>query len=510
MAENSGLDFGKGVDVDRVSEGGMVEGKVGDEDVLLMRRGSEFVAIGAHCTHYGGPLVQGLIVSDEIRCPLHHACFSLKTGEVLRNPAFDPISCWRVEQVGNTVFVREKLPPPSAKVSSRTEAEAHPESIVIVGGGAAGMAAAVALRREGYQGPLTMLSADSDLPCDRPNLSKDYLSGGAPDDWMPLRPTDFLADQKIDLVLNARVASIDPQTKEVKVEGGKTYRFGALLLATGAEPITIPVPGADDSQLFYLRSWADARRMIKAATNAKQVLIVGSSFIGLEVAASLRQRGIAVHVAAKEGEPLERVLGKEIGKSIRELHEAHGVVFHRGETIARVEGRRAILTKGTVIEADFLVFGVGVRPSVALAETAGLKVDNGVVVDEFLETSAKGIFAAGDIARCPDARTGQHTRIEHWVVAERMGQTAARNMLGRRERFDAVPFFWTQHYDVAVKYIGHAEKWDAVESDGSPQSKDCAVTFKLADRVLAVATIGRDLENLKIEADMEARPSEIQ
>jgi 3-phenylpropionate/trans-cinnamate dioxygenase ferredoxin reductase subunit len=505
MAENNGLDFGKGIGVDRVSEGGIVEGKVGDEDVLLTRRGSEFIAIGAHCTHYGGPLAQGLIVRDEIRCPLHHACFSLKTGEVLRNPAFDPIPCWRVEQVGNTLFVREKLPPPDAKVASRADAAARPESIVIAGGGAAGMAAAITLRREGYQGTLTMLSADSDPPCDRPNLSKDYLSGNAPDDWMPLRPADFLANQKIELVLNARVAVLDPQKKEVTLDNGKTYRFGALSLATGADPVKIPVPGADNSQLCYLRTWADARSLIKRAATAKQVLIVGASFIGLEVAASLRERGIAVHIAAREGEPLERVLGKEIGQSIRELHEAHGVIFHRGETIARLDGRKAILTKGTVVEVDFVVPGVGVRPDVALAEKAGLKVDNGVVVDEFLETSAKGIFAAGDIARWTDARSGQPTRIEHWVVAERMGQTAARNMLGLRERFDAVPFFWTQQYDLTVRYIGHAEKWDAVEMDGSPQSKDCAATYKLGDSALAVATINRDLQNLRAEAEMEGR-----
>ncbi|HXS13843.1 MAG TPA: FAD-dependent oxidoreductase [Acidobacteriaceae bacterium] len=504
MAENDGLDFGKGIDVDRVSDGDLVEGKVGDEDVLLVRRRSEFIAIGAHCTHYGGPLAKGLVVGDEIRCPLHHACFSLKTGEVLRNPAFDPIPCWRVEQVGNTLFVREKLAPPTAKVASAADVQAHPEPIVIVGGGAAGMAAAITLRREGYQGRLTMLSADSDPPCDRPNLSKDYLSGDAPDDWMPLRPADFLTDQKIDLVLKARVASLDPQKKELKLENGKTYGFGALLLATGAEPVTIPVPGADDSQLRYLRSWADARSLIKAAAAAKQVLIVGASFIGLEVAASLRKREIAVHIAAREGEPLERVLGKEIGKSIRELHESHGVVFHKGETIERLDGRKAILTKGTAVEVDFVVLGVGVRPAVTLAEKAGLKVDNGVVVDQFLETSAKGIFAAGDIARWPDARSGKPTRIEHWVVAERMGQAAAKNMLGRKERFDAVPFFWTQQYDLTVRYTGHAEKWDSVEMDGSPQA-NCAASYKLAGEVLAVATIDRDLQNLKAEAEMESR-----
>lgn len=506
MADKDGLDFSKGVTIGRIPDGGFVEGKMGDDDVLLTRRGSEFFAIGAHCTHYGGPLAQGLVVGDEIRCPLHHACFSLKTGEVLRNPAFDPIPCWGGEQVGDTVFVREKLPPPEPrKVSQKEKAQLHPESIVIVGGGGAGMAAAVTLRREGYEGPVTILSADSDPPCDRPNLSKDYLSGNAPDDWMPLRPADFLAQQKIELVLNSRVASIDPKKRELTLEDGKARSFGALLLATGAEPIRISIPGADESQLHYLRSWSDARNLIKKTAQAKQVLIVGASFIGLEVAASLRERGIAVHVAARDGEPFEHVLGKEIGKSLRELHEAHGVVFHTGETIAQLDGRKAILTKGTVVDVDFVVLGIGVRPAVGMAEKAGLKVDNGVVVDEFLETSEKGIFAAGDIARWPDPQSGKLTRIEHWVVAERMGQTAAKNMLGRKDRFDAVPFFWTQQYDVAVKYIGHADQWDAIEMDGSPQAKDCAASFRAGGRVLAVATINRDLQNLRAEEEMEHR-----
>ena len=503
MAENDALDFGKGINVDRVSDGGIVEGKVGNDDVLLIRRGSEFVAIGAHCTHYGGPLAKGLVVGDEIRCPLHHACFSLKTGEVLRAPALDPISCWRVEQVGDTLFVRDKLPQPAPIVASAAEARAYPGSIVIVGGGGAGMAAAVTLRREGYQGPLTMLSADGDQPVDRPNLSKDYLSGNAQEDWMPLRPAEFFAEQKIELELNSRVASLDPRKKEVSLENGKTYGFGALLLATGAAPVRIPVPGADDSQLFYLRSWADSRQLIKAATGAKQVLIVGASFIALEVAASLGERGLAVHIAVREGDPLEPVFGKEIGTFVRELHEAHGVVFHKGETLARLDGRKAILSKGTVVEADFVVLGIGVRPVVAFAEKAGLKVDNGVVVDEFLESSEKGIFAAGDIARWPDPRSGKLTRIEHWVVAERMGQTAARNILGRKERFDAVPFFWTQQYDLTIRYVGHAERWDAMEMDGSPEARDCAAIYKVADNVLAVATIGRDLQSLKAEQKME-------
>jgi NADPH-dependent 2,4-dienoyl-CoA reductase/sulfur reductase-like enzyme len=233
------------------------------------------------------------------------------------------------------------------------------------------------------------------------------------------------------------------------------------------------------------------------------VVVVGGSFIGLEVAASLRARGIAVHVVARERLPLEQVMGPEIGRFVRSLHESQGVVFHLEDTVTRLEGRTAVLKSGARIEADLLVLGVGVRPSVALAEEAGLKVDRGVVVNEYLETSAPGIFAAGDIARWPDVRSNEFVRIEHWVVAERQGQVAARNILGRRERFDAVPFFWTEQYGVSIKYVGHAQRWDSVELSGSLEARDCVVTYKSAGRTFAVATIGRDLQNLKAESALE-------
>jgi NADPH-dependent 2,4-dienoyl-CoA reductase/sulfur reductase-like enzyme/nitrite reductase/ring-hydroxylating ferredoxin subunit len=494
-----------GIPISELPDGGMIQGQVEGEDAILARRGDEFFAVGATCPHYGGPLVKGLMVGHELRCPLHHACFDLRTGEALRAPAFDPIPCWRAERIGDTVFVREKLPAHVRKQEpSSTAQQKLPTSIVIVGGGAAGLAAAEMLRREGYDGAVTMISADDSPPCDRPNLSKEFLAGTAPEEWMPLRPPDFYIDQRIDLVLNSRVVSLDVQRKRVQLENGKSYVFDALLLATGADPIKLSVAGASDSQLNYLRTFADSRALIKRAAAAKQVVICGGSFIALEVAASLRERGIAIHLVAPEQVPLERVFGREIGHFVQSLHESHGVVFHLSETVTRLDGRHATLSGGSKLDTDFIVLGVGVHPSLALAEQAGLKLDRGVLVNEYLETSVPGIFAAGDIARWPDPHSGQLLRIEHWVVAERHGQVAARNILGHRERLGAVPFFWTRQYGVSIKYVGHAEKWDAVEIDGTLEGKDCAVTYKSGGRDLALATIDRDLQSLKTEAAMEA------
>jgi len=318
-----------------------------------------------------------------------------------------------------------------------------------------------------------------------------------------LRPPEFYTDNRIELLLNSRVSSIDVARREVLVENGSRRSFGALLIATGAEPIHLPIPGADAPHVHYLRSFADSKAIIQKTQQAKRVVVAGGSFIGLEVAASLRTRGIAVDVVAPERVPLERVMGAELGRFIQTLHESHGVVFHLGETVTSIDGRRVSTSGGSTLDADFVVMGVGVRPATALAEQAGLTVDRGIVVNEYLETSAPGIFAAGDIARWPDPHTGERVRIEHWVVAERQGQTAARNILGRREVFDGVPFFWSQHYDIPINYVGHAERWDEVRLDGSPDAHDCTVTYLRANRRLAVATIYRDRESLKAELEME-------
>ncbi|MGE0257573.1 MAG: FAD-dependent oxidoreductase [Alphaproteobacteria bacterium] len=498
-------DLTAGVPESELADGAMLVGRVGEEAVLLARRGAEIFAIGATCTHYGGPLGEGLMVGDTVRCPWHHACFSLRTGEALAAPALNATSCWRVERRDGRIFVRDRVSEAGRPMPARSRpAAGSPERMVIIGGGAAGYAAAEMLRREGFGGEVTIVSADDAAPYDRPNLSKDYLAGTAPEDWIPLRPAEFYAENAIDLRLGTTAASIDPAQHRVVLGGGEALGFDRLLIATGAEPIRLQLPGAELPHVRTLRSLADCGGLIASAAKGTRAVVVGASFIGLEAAAALRTREVEVHVVAPEARPMERVLGPALGDFIRSLHEAHGVVFHLGHTLAAIEAGRVRLDDGGSIDAELVLVGIGVRPRLDLAQNAGLAIDRGVLVDEYLETSAPGIFAAGDIARWPDPYSGERLRIEHWVVAERQGQTAARNMLGRREPYRSVPFFWTQHYDVAIDYVGHAASWDAIDQDGDPNAHDVTLRFRRDGRTLAVSTIFRGQDSLRAEAAMEA------
>ncbi|HEY5237632.1 MAG TPA: FAD-dependent oxidoreductase [Rhizomicrobium sp.] len=497
--QSHGPDLTVGVARTEMADGKLL-GHVGDQAVLLVQSGDELFAIDAHCTHYNGPLAEGLVTGDSIRCPWHHACFSLRSGEALRAPAISSLSTWQVEEKDGRIFVREKRSAPKPVAKSQPSA---PQNVVIIGGGAAGFAAAEMLRREGFGGGIVMLSNDPDAPVDRPNLSKDYLAGSAPEDWMPLRPESFYVENKIDLRLKTDVVSIDTASHHVVTADGSKVQYDRLLLATGAEPVRLTMPSAQQPNVHTLRSFADCRAIIADAKVARSAVVIGASFIGLETAAALRARGIEVHVVAPEKRPMEKILGPDMGDFIRALHEEHGVAFHLEDTIVAVEGNKAKLTSGGTLEADLVVVGVGVRPRLALAEQAGLKMDRGVLVDAFLETSVSGIYAAGDIARWPDRHYGMDIRVEHWVVAERQGQTAARNMLGQRRKFDAVPLFWSQHYDVPINYVGHAEQWDTIEIDGDINAKDCLLRYRYKGRVLAVASIHRDLASLQAELEME-------
>ncbi len=495
-----GPDLCHGVALSTLADGAMLLGHAHGDAVILARRGDECFAIGAICTHYGAPLADGLVVEDTVRCPWHHACFSLRSGEVLRAPALTPIACWRVEQRDGIAYVHEKLERPGRAARAASGA---PKSIVVIGSGGAGNAAAEMLRAQGYAGGITMLSADAAPPYDRPNLSKGTLAGTGAAAIMPPRSLAFYEQHHIDLRLNARVVRIDTAAKEVEVGDGSRHGYDALLLATGADPVRLELPGADLPHVHYLRTSADCDALIAAAGTAKRAVVIGASFIGLEVAASLRARKLDVQVIGRESVPMEKVLGAEVGGFIRRLHEGHGVKFHLGTSPASIDATGVTLHDGARLDADLVVIGVGVRPNVSLAQQAGLAIDRGVSVDEHLATSVPDIFAAGDIARWPDPLTGERIRVEHWVVAERQGQTAARNMLGRRERFDAVPFFWTEQYDFGLAYVGHAEPFDEVEIDGKLDQRDCTITYGRSGSKLAVAVVHRDLEGLRAEVEFE-------
>lgn len=507
-AAPAGPDLSQGIALSEFTAGTLL-GHVGDQLVLLVRSDAEIFAIDAQCSHYHGPLAEGLVVGDTIRCPWHHACFDLRTGEATRAPALSPLAVWQVERDVGRIFVRRKHEHVPAVAQGGTKqggaeqrATETPDRIVIVGGGAAGFAAAEMLRRQAYGGSIVMLSNDTASPVDRPNLSKDYLAGSAPEDWLPLRPDEFYKEANIDLRLKTDVMDIDTKARHVVFAGG-TIPYDRLLLATGAEPVRLTIPGADLPHVHTLRSLADCRAIIASAGGARRAVVIGASFIGLEAAASLRARDIEVHVVAPEARPMERVLGPQMGDFVRALHEEHGVVFHLQDTVVAIDGKRATLKSGATLDADLVVVGVGVRPRLALAEQAGLTLDRGVAVNAWLETSSPGVYAAGDIARWPDAYSGENIRVEHWVVAERQGQTAARNMLGQRQRFDAVPFFWSQHYDVPINYVGHAESWDDIVVEGDIAGRDCLLSYKRGGRVLAVASIYRDIASLQAELTME-------
>jgi NADPH-dependent 2,4-dienoyl-CoA reductase/sulfur reductase-like enzyme/nitrite reductase/ring-hydroxylating ferredoxin subunit len=476
----------------------MLLGHFAGDPVLLVRKGTSVYAMGAKCTHYGGPLAEGLFDGSTVRCPWHHACFRPDTGEAVGAPAIDPVPCYSVEQRDGRLFVKWKISTPAASAPSTV-----PSSVIIVGGGAAGFAAAEMLRRQGYKELVTMISADDAGPYDRPNISKDYLAGKAPEEWIPLRPPDWYQQSKVDLLTSHRVVRLVPDARSLDLDDGRRLEYGALLLATGASPVRLDVPGAQLPHVLYLRTLRDSRAIIERAAQARRAVVVGASFIGLEVAASLRTRNLDVHVVAPEEIPMERVLGNELGRFVREVHEQQGVHFHLGQTVTSITEPSVTLKNGTKLDADLVVVGIGVRPNLELAEQAGLQIDRGVLVDEYLRTSGRHIWAAGDIARWPDRYSGTSIRVEHWVVAEQHGQAAARNMLGHNQPYAAVPFFWSAHYDVAINYVGAAQEWNDVKVVGSIADRNCLVAYRKNGKTLAVASVNRDAESLRIQVAME-------
>lgn len=472
-------------------------------EVLLSRIEGKFYAVAAFCTHYGAPLETGLLNGDRIVCPWHHACFSAKTGNLLEPPARNALESYRVKIEGDNVIVLLPGEPAGSrlpKMAARDKGDRR--TFAILGAGAAGNAAAQAMREAGFSGRIVMITYENRSPYDRPNVSKDYLEGTAQPEWMPLRPDDFYEEHGIELLLNNKVMEADIAGKTIKFADGSTLEYDSLLLASGGVPRKLNVPGADLPGVFTLRSFDDADKIISAAGKASRVAIIGASFIGMEAAYSLRQRKLNVTVIAPETVPFERVFGKEIGKLFQKLHEERGVKFKLNAGVKQFEGEKSLeavlLSNGKHIEADLAVVGIGVKPATDFLRGIRREPDGSIRVDRFFR-AGESVFAAGDIATHPHPHGGTALRIEHWRTAEQQGRIAALNMAGKKTAYNSVPFFWTVQAGLHLRYAGHASDWDEIIIHGEVSAQNFIAFYVKDNRVQAAAASQRDKELCAVE-----------
>lgn len=499
---SAGPDLAAGIPADTVIEGRPFLGHVKGAPVILVRTGPAFYAVGAVCPHHGAPLAEGMVTGERIRCPWHHAEFDLRSGAVTRPPALHPLTAYAVQRHRDQVRVTDRAAQPTA-TSSKRPVRPRPTSVIVIGAGAAGASAVDQLRDDDYDGPITLIDAVASEPTDRPNLSKGFLAGQVPAEWLPLRDEKYWSAREVSRRLDA-VRRIDTGARTVELGGGLTLSYDRLLLAPGSRPSRLAIPSARQEHVHVLRTFEDARAIVGAAERARKVAVIGSSFIGMEAAAALRARGLEVTVISPDQVPFQRTLGLELGARIRSRFEAHGVHFELGRTVDRIGLKEVFVHGGGRVPAELVVIGVGARPRIELAQRGGIPHADGILVDEYLETSHPGVFVAGDAAEWQEAATGRRRRVEHWVMAQRQGRCAARNILGHREPFTAVPFFWTNFVgmDWDMTYVG----WPPAEN-GPPMPRGPAtgpvVTFAEEGRIHAVVTVGDDRASLAAELAFE-------
>jgi NADPH-dependent 2,4-dienoyl-CoA reductase/sulfur reductase-like enzyme/nitrite reductase/ring-hydroxylating ferredoxin subunit len=492
-----------------LKDGEMKQVSVNGTDILLARVKGKYHALGANCTHYGAPLVEGVLSDERIVCPWHHACFNATTGDLEEPPALDSLPCYEVRVEGENVIVclQDEMEDRRTPAMTKRDSSADARLFVIIGGGAAGYAAAQTLREDGFQGRVLLITREDRAPYDRPNLSKDYLQGHAEPEWMPLRAEEFYAEHDVEVLRDKEVVRVDAAKKLITFKDGETLVYDSLLVATGGTPRRLNIPGSDLKNIFVLRSIGDTDAIIEAARGASSAVVIGASFIGMETASSLRERKLSVTVVAPDKVPFEKTLGPEIGRLLQQVHESHGVRFKLGTSAASFEGDGAVktivLSSGERIETDLVIIGVGVRPATTFLEGFNLHKDGGVYVDRYL-CAADGVYAAGDIAFFPSALTNERQRIEHWRTAQQQGRVAAHNMAGRKVEFDGVPFFWTRQFDAGLLYVGRATGWDEIIYQGDVSRQDFLAFYVSGNRVLAVAGMNRDRDMAALEELMRS------
>ena len=473
--------------------------KIGKRTVLLIRTNGRIYAIGGKCSHYGAPLNNGILLDHVLTCPWHNARFDITSGAVKSPPAADDLAQYEVKVENGMIMVRKVAFDMTQAASDKGKNAQKKEKIcIIVGAGAAGSSAASTMRKEGFDGRIILLTEEEEFPYDRPNLSKDFLTGEVKREWMSLKPESFYSDMEIEILRNYKVIGIEVKEKKLTFAHETQMRYDKLLVATGGIPRTPSLPGTDYEGFFLLRSFADAESILSFLERSECAVIIGGGFIGLEAASALKKRGLEVHLVAPERVPMGRIFGATIGSRIRTEHEKNGVQLHLGTTPKEIlkNGRRAkvVLSDQNRIDADIIIAGIGVVPAVGFLENSGLVQDGAIPVNGFLQSGNEDLFAAGDVATVPDSITGEKRRIEHWVEALRQGQHAARSMMGRKSDYSEVPFFWTHQYDLNVRYVGYSNSPDQVMERGDVEGDNFVCGFYEKGRLKAAAGIGRDGE----------------
>ncbi|MBN9560616.1 MAG: FAD-dependent oxidoreductase [Alphaproteobacteria bacterium] len=464
--------------------------EIGDEKIMLLRDGDAVRAYSAICPHAGGPLDEGAVCDGRIVCPWHKGTFRLSDGALLEPPPLDRLARYPVEVDGDDVLVS-----PEKIVEPQPSPPADPRVMLIAGAGAAGAAAVAALREFGFGGRIVLVGREQGPPFDRTSLSKFVVAGQMPPEETPsLLPDTFYADQRIERI-EGELSRLDVRRREATLADGHTLQFDAALIATGSVPRALDLPGVDLPGVHMLRTRQDAAAILADVRRGAPAVILGSSFIGLEIASCLREQEMAVSVVAPEEVPFARQFGERIGRSFRTLHEAHGVRFHLGTEAVRLDGtgrvESVVLKDGSVLPARLVIIGVGVRLATEFVEGVEREKDGGVPVDATMRV-ADQVYAAGDIAAFPLPSGGPRARIEHWRVAQQQARIAARNMLGGDAAYDGVPFFWTYHYEKTFEYLGHAKTWDDVVIEGDLDRQDFAALLVQGGMVGAVVACGRD------------------
>jgi NADPH-dependent 2,4-dienoyl-CoA reductase/sulfur reductase-like enzyme/nitrite reductase/ring-hydroxylating ferredoxin subunit len=460
--------------------------------ILFIHHAGQLIATQPKCPHAGGPLDEGAVCNGRLVCPWHMGTFSLPSGTLVEPPAMESLKTYPVRMDGQNVFIDLARKSPASPRQTMSGRKPDKRTFLLIGAGAAGAMAATTLRNEGFKGSIVVIDPVKDEPIDRTQLSKQALT-----DKTPLAKTHLGIFEELNVKrMNTSIIAINSKRKQVRLDTGKLIHFDAALVATGGAPKRLNIPGAD--HVYTLRHTEDVRKIRSKAKKGSNAVIIGTSFVGLEAASALAQRGVHVTVVGEDELPFGKQFGQPIARALLALHKRKGVKFLLGATVVAMSARNVTAAKDgkkKSIPTDFVLMGVGIAPSLQFEHGLPIAEDGGIQVDESLR-AANRVWVAGDIASV------RGRRIEHWRLAQQHGMVAARQMIGSRDNFCGVPFFWTFHFGKRFNYLGHADEWDEIIYHGSVKTLDFLAFYVKDGRVLAVLSCGKEQETAMLSEMM--------